>query len=289
MDGAGHDIPQAEENSRPREVFLYDAHKGHFGYAWEDLMQGLARHRLVRTMVSTEFKARYKGTMLGAFWLTATAAVTVLGLGLIYSQVFQAEFRTYLPYVAIGMMVWGLINGFVTESITTFSGTATVFTQIKIPLSVFPLTLSGRLMTTFFYRALVVILILFIGSTPVSFWHIAASLAGVCMIAWTGFWISLLFGILGARFRDFGQFVNAFMTFAFFMTPVFWEASRLNHYSFVAHLNPLYHFLNIVRGPLVGSSDIGLSFAVAGAISLIVPLLGLGMFAKFRHRLAYWC
>jgi len=289
MDGSGHDAGRDETASRPQDVFVYDAHKGHLKYAWNDLMQALARHQLVRTMVQTDFKSRYKGTLLGAFWLTATAGVTVLGLGVIYAQVFQIDFRSYLPYVAIGMMVWGLINGFVTESLTTFSGTATVFTQIKIPMSVFPMTLTGRLMTTFFYRALVVIAILFIGNKMITPLQIGASLAGVAIIAWAGFWLAILFGILGARFRDFGQFVNAFMTFAFFMTPVFWDASRLTHYSFVAHFNPLYHFLNIVRGPLIGSADVGLSFIVAGVFSVLLPVLAFGMFAKFRHRLAYWC
>lgn len=289
MDGAGHEIEREETASRSKDVFEYDAHKGHYGYAWDDLRQGVARHRLVRTMVQTDFKSRYKGTLLGAFWLTATAGVTVLGLGVIYAQVFQIDFRTYLPYVAIGMMVWGLINGFVTESLTTFSGTATVFTQIKIPMSVFPMTLTGRLMTTFFYRALVVIAILFVGGQMIAPWQIAASLVGVAIIAWAGFWLAILFGILGARFKDFGQFVNAFMTFAFFMTPVFWDASRLGQYSFVAHYNPLYHFLNVVRGPLIGSNDIGLSFIVAGIFSILLPLAAFGMFAKFRHRLAYWC
>lgn len=289
MDGTDHEIELADIEASPQDVFEYDARDGHFRYAWNDLREALAKHRLVRTMVRTDFKARYKGTMLGAFWLTATAAVTVLGLGVIYSQVFQIDFRSYLPYVALGMMVWGLINGFVTESITTFSGTASVFTQIKIPMSVFPMTLTGRLMTTFFYRALVVILILFIGGKAIAPWQILASLAGVAMIAWAGFWTAILFGVLGARFKDFGQLVTAFMTFAFFMTPVFWDASRLSQYSFVAHYNPLYHFLNIVRGPLLGSADIGYSFIVAGSFSVILPMVAFGIFAKFRHRLAYWC
>lgn len=289
MDGTGHEIGQSESGLQPRDVFDYDAHQGHYQYAWNDLREGLAKHRLVRTMVSTSFKARYKGTMLGAFWLTATAAVTVLGLGVIYAQVFQVDFRSYLPYVAIGMMVWGLINGFLTESVSTFTGTASVFTQIKIPMSVFPLSLTGRLMTAFFYRALVVILILFVGGKAIAPWQVLASLAGVALITWVGFWTALLFGILGARFRDFGQLINAFMTFAFFMTPVFWDASRLSQYAFVAHYNPLYHFLNIVRGPLLGATDIGISFLVAAVFSVIMPVAAFGMFAKFRHRLAYWC
>ncbi|MEZ5997560.1 MAG: ABC transporter permease [Hyphomonas sp.] len=289
MDGTGHEIEQVTAKLRRQDVFEYSASKGHIGYALDDLFAGLARYRLVNTMVRTDFKARYKGTLLGAFWLTATAGVTVLGLGLVYSQVFGVDLHAYLPYVALGMMVWGLINGFVTESVTTFSGTAGVFTQIKIPMSVFPMTLTGRLMTTFFYRALVVIAILIIGGEPVAPWQVWYAFGGLAIIAWVGFWTAMLFGILGARFRDFGQLVNAFMTFSFFMTPVFWQASRLGRYAFVAHYNPFYHFLNIVRGPLVNGGDLRLSFMVTGIFAAVLPVVAFGLFARFRHRLAYWC
>ena len=289
MDGSNPDFAQIQEQPNPSPVFEYDAHRNHFKYAWNDLKTGLARYRLVLTMVNTEFKSRYKGTLLGAFWLTATAAVTVIGLGVIYSKVFQIDFQSYLPYVAIGMMVWGLIAGFVNDSVNTFSGSASVFTQINIPMSVFPMRLTGRLMLTFFYRALVVVAILVFFRGEVSVWQIGASLLGLVMTAWVGFWIALLFGILGARFRDFGQFIGAFMTFAFFMTPVFWEASRLGSYNFVVDFNPLYHFLNIVRGPLIGGAGLPLSFAVAAGLCVVVPAIALASFARFRHRLAYWC
>ena len=115
------------------------------------------------------------------------------------------------------------------------------------------------------------------------------ALAGVAITIWTGFWLSILFGVLGARFRDFGQFIGAFMTFAFFLTPVFWESSRLGQYAYVAEFNPFFHFLNIIRGPLLGLPGVGQSFVVVLCFALIVPLLAFGMFAKFRHRLPYWC
>lgn len=288
MDGSSH-TPQMTDPEQDLEVFVYDAHRNHAHYAWGDLRSMVSQFRLVLTMVSTEFKSRYRGTLLGAFWLTATAAVTVLGLGLIYSQVFQTDFRTYLPYVALGMMVWALVSGFITESVTVFSGAATVFTQMKIPMSVFPACLTGRLMLAFFYRSLVIILILFVGNEVIGLAQILLALTGILIIAWVGFWVSMIFGILGARFKDFGQLMNAVMTFAFFMTPVFWESNRLGQYSFVAQYNPLYHFLNVVRGPLINHEGQALSFMVTGGFALLTPVLAFLLFSKFRHRLPYWC
>lgn len=295
MDGSSHSIDSELEIdaalTRPARgrVFEYDAHKNHATYAWNDLKRAFARRKLVATMVKGDFAARYRGTALGAFWLTATAALTVLGLGLIYAQVFQTDFKTYLPYVAIGIMVWGLISSFMNDGVGTFVVASSVFKQIQIPYSVFPMRLTGRLLMTFFYRALVAVgILVFVGRT-MPFWQAGAAILGVVIIAWVGFWTTLLFGILGARFKDFGQIMGAVMTFAFFVTPVFWESSRLGDFQFVATLNPLYHFLNVVRGSLLSAPDLGLSFLVAGGFAIAMPLAAFAMFAKFRHRLPYWC
>ncbi|MEL7444451.1 MAG: ABC transporter permease [Pseudomonadota bacterium] len=271
------------------DVFVYDAHQNHTQYAFDDIRDAFRRWRLVQTMVRTEFNTRYKGTVLGAFWLTATATLTVLGLGVIYAQVFQTDFQTYLPYVGIGLITWGFISGFVNESVSVYVSSVSVFSQIRMPLSIFPMRLTGRLTLTFFYRSLVIVgIMIFVAAARPPLQYVLA-LAGLAIVIWTGFWISILFGVIGARYRDFGQFIGAFMTFAFFLTPVFWDSERLGPYAYVAQFNPFFHFLNIVRGPLLGLPDIGVSFAVALVIALIAPLAAFGVFARFRHRLAYWC
>ncbi len=282
-------IDMRSRRSMDDDVFVYSAHRDHTQYALNDLKDALSRWRLVRTMVRTEFNTRYKGTALGAFWLTATATLTVLGLGVIYAQVFQSDFTTYLPYVGIGLITWGFISGFVNESVSVYVSSVSVFSQIRIPLSIFPMRLTGRLIQTFFYRSLVIlgILIFVVPAKPPL--QYAVALAGVVIVTWTGFWISILFGIIGARYRDFGQFIGAFMTFAFFLTPVFWDSQRLGPYAYVAEFNPFFHFLNIIRGPLLDLPDVGLSFAVTLVIALITPVAAFAMFAKFRHRLPYWC
>ena len=280
---------QTSVRSAGDDVFEYSAHQDHTRYAINDLKDALTRWRLVRTMVRTEFNTRYKGTALGAFWLTATATLTVLGLGVIYAQVFQTDFQTYLPYVGIGLITWGFISGFINESVSVYISSVSVFSQIRMPLSIFPMRLTGRLVQTFFYRSLVIIGILVFVTPARPLMSYLLALTGVAIIIWTGFWVSLLFGIIGARYRDFGQFVGALMTFAFFLTPVFWDAQRLGPYAYVAEFNPFFHFLNIVRGPLLGLPDVGLSFLITLIISVASPITAFAMFAKFRHRLPYWC
>ena len=277
-----------QTNTSETTVYVYDAHRGHLSYAIADLRSALEQWRLVRTMVLTEFHNRYKGTLLGAFWLTATSAISMLGLGVVYSQVFQSAFEEYLPYVSIGLIVWALISGFLNAGPTVFIWASTTFSQIRMPLSIFPLRLTGDILLSFFYRSLVVIAIMFFLVPPRPIEQYILALIGVAMLSWIGYWTAVFLGVIGTRFRDFSQLIGAFVTFSFFLTPIFWESSRLGEHAYIANFNPFYHFLNVVRGPLLAQPSVGLSFAVTAVFCLIVPVLGFALFSKFKHRIPYW-
>ena len=232
--------------------------------------------------------ARYKGTLLGVFWLTATALLTVLGLGLVYSQVFQTSFESYLPYVATGMIVWGLIASLLSEGTGVFSNAHGVFSQVRLPLSIFAYTLIGRAMYAFFFRGLVILPLLLIKGDTVSMAAAGESIGGLLLVFWIGLWTVFPLGLLGARYKDTSQVVAAFVTFAFFLTPIFWQAERLGEYSFLIDFNPLYHFVNVVRGPLLGLENVLLSFIVTIGFAVIMPVIALMSFAAHYRRLPYW-
>lgn len=256
--------------------------------ALADVMGGLLRMRLIITMITTEFANRYKGTLLGMFWITATALVTVLGLGIVYSQVFATDFRLYLPYVAIGMMVWGLISSVLSESTGVFANASGIYSQMRVPKSLFIYNLIGRNAYAFFFRGLVIVPLLVVRGMPIGTSAAFEALAGLFLLFWIGFWISIPLGLLGARYRDTSQFVSAFVTFAFFLTPVFWYGSRLGEYSYIVDFNPLYHFINVVRGPLLEEPEVATSFLVTGAVAIVLPPVAILTLARNLRRMAYW-
>ncbi|WP_439619577.1 ABC transporter permease [Hyphomonas sp.] len=278
-----------DESTAPETPsFEYTAGQGGLREGLDDIRDGLSRTRLITTMVGNDFSSRYKGTLLGAFWLTATALMTVLGLGLIYSQVFQTDFKSYLPFVALGMMIWGVISSIITEGTGVFSNARGVFTQMRVPLSLFAFTLIGRAIVTFFFRGIVIVPLLFIKGDAISFVSVLEAVAGLALLFWIGLWAAFPLGMLGARFRDTSQFTSAFVTFAFFVTPVFWQADRLGAYSYLIDFNPLFHFINVVRGPLLSEPQVAMSFMVTAAFAVVMPMIALVCLAAFRRRLPYW-
>lgn len=269
-------------------VYEYVAGKNNTVAAVRDIVGGLARLRLILTMVGADFASRYKGTMLGVFWLTATALMTVLGLGLVYSQVFQTDFRTYLPYVAIGMLVWGIIAAMISEGTNVFSGAHSIYSQMRLPVSLFVYTLTGRSIYAFFFRSLVILPLLYVRGQPIGLDAACEAIGGLVMLFWIGAWSAFPLGLLGARYKDTVQIAAAFVTFAFFITPVFWQIDRLGEYSYIVDLNPFHHFINVVRGPILGLQDVKLSFMVTGGFAVALPIVAVLSLAANRHKMAYW-
>ena len=71
-------------------------------------------------------------------------------------------------------------------------------------------------------------------------------------------WVSFCFGILSTRYRDIGPLLGSLVQLLFFMTPIIWNAETLQQqgagrWSKIIELNPLLHYLDILRAPLLGA------------------------------------
>ena len=106
-----------------------------------------------------------------------------------------------------------------------------------------------------------------------------ASIIGLVILMANGFWLTMAFGIVGARYRDLSQITAAIMRIAFLATPVIWFAhgARGGSLGVFLILNPFYHFLDIVRAPLLGypieaTTWIAVLLITAGGFGLTIYL-----------------
>lgn len=119
-------------------------------------------------------------------------------------------------------------------------------------------------------------------------WGALWAIPGVITIIYTSVWVTLLLGFATARFRDLQHIVTTVMRFAFLMTPVLWVADELGARGRFANINPLTHFIAIVREPLLNGQVVMFHWWVVLAISLIGSLITFAVFARFRRDLIFW-
>jgi ABC-2 type transport system permease protein/lipopolysaccharide transport system permease protein len=119
-------------------------------------------------------------------------------------------------------------------------------------------------------------------------WPLLFVLPALALVLLNGFWIALLFGLLSARFRDIPMIIASIVQVMLFMTPIFWSADMLPGRTALLDGNPFYHFVTILRSPLLGQVPPLENWMAAIAITVVGWLLALLFYTAYRWRLAFW-
>jgi ABC-2 type transport system permease protein/lipopolysaccharide transport system permease protein len=123
----------------------------------------------------------------------------------------------------------------------------------------------------FTHQLLIIVAVFLIYRVPLH-WSALMSLPGLFVLIINGIWVTQLFGILGVRYRDLSEIFQAVMRIAFLATPIVWMPSpsgRGNIMTKIMAFNPFYHFLEIVRAPLLGQAVSPLSWAVVISFTVV--------------------
>lgn len=258
-----------------------------FRLALQDLKDGIGLIYVWPTLGWLEIKQRYRRSVLGPFWLTISTGLMLAFMGPLYGKMFGQPVAGYFAYLAISFVVWILVSGLINDSCTAFIQAEGYIKQTKLPLTVHVMRTVWKNFLIFAHNAVIVVLVLLF-VRPGLDWHLLLVPLAVLTIFVNGIWSGILLGLICARFRDIPPIVSSLVQVAFFLTPVFWTPDMLGRHQWAADLNPLFHFMEIVRRPLMGQDPSLLSWGVVLAITVAGFVLMLALFQRFRARIAYW-
>jgi ABC-type polysaccharide/polyol phosphate export permease len=255
--------------------------------AYADLLEGLDKSWLWMALAAQDIKLRYRGSILGPFWLTVSTAVMIGAMGLLYAKLLHTAVTTYLPFLTIGLVTWQFISTLINEGCTTFLAVQGVIQQVRLPFSLHAYRLVYRNLLVFAHNLIVVPLVFAI-FPPALDWRVVWVLPALALLLVNGVWVSLLLGMVSARFRDVPPIIGSFLQVVFFVTPIFWAPDMLGAWQPMAELSPLFAAIDLMRAPLLGAAPAPHSWPVM----LVVTALGAGgtflLFARFRGRIAFW-
>lgn len=255
--------------------------------ACQDLVSGLRRSWMWAAMAVQDIKLRYRGSVIGPFWLTISNAVLIGAIGTIYPILFHADVLTYFPYLMVSLVAWQFISTMITEGCQTFISEQSIIRQVALPFSIHAYRLVYRNLLVLAHSCLVIPVGLLIFPTPIDlgiFWLFPALL----VIALNGVWVAILFGMLSARYRDVPPIVASFVQVLFFVTPVFWSVRSLGGAQPWLGYNPLAAAIDVMRAPLLGTAPESESWPIVIAMTVIGCSATFALFARFRSRIAYW-
>jgi ABC-type polysaccharide/polyol phosphate export permease len=240
--------------------------------ALDDVRQGFARSDLWLLLGWNDIRQKFRRSLLGPFWLTISTAIMLVALGFVYAALFKMDLKQYFPFLAAGIVTWSLISSLVIEGCQTFIGVESMIKQIRLPFTVHAFRVVWRNMLVFFHNIVIVVVVVLI----------FAKLPGLIPL------LCLLVGLICTRYRDMPPMVASLVQLVFFVTPIIWHPSLLAGRQRIVNFNPFYHFIELLRAPMLDTVPTVTTWAAVLGITLGGWVATVLVFWRYRRRIAYW-
>jgi lipopolysaccharide transport system permease protein len=255
--------------------------------AWRDVRDGLSQWRLVWTLAWLDIRLRYRGSLLGPFWLTISTGAMVLAMGGLYALLFRLEVRDYIPFLALSLVLWNYLGTLVSDSCIAFTTNEGLIRSVRMPFTLYAARIVVRNVVVLAHNALVVVAVFtFLWTWPGATALLALPGLGLWLVSSLA--LALLLGAICARLHDIPPIVGSIMQMAFFVSAVIWKPDQLREYEWMMAFNPFFSMLEIVRGPLMGTVPSPLIVACALGYTTLLLAVTWFVFARVRGRIAFW-
>jgi ABC-type polysaccharide/polyol phosphate export permease len=255
--------------------------------ALEDVSQAALSWRLWHALAWTDVKRQFHPSRLGALWLPILTSVHIAVLTFIFSHINQVEAGSFALYVGTGFITWQYMSDILLEGAGLFRQAEPAIRNSIQPRSLFVFRLVQRHAIRLALNALVIV------GSCVLFWHAPGLealflLASVLILLAAGPGIGLLVALIGLRYPDVRLMITLLVRISLFATPIFWLPERLGAYAGFVQFNPFYHFIQLVRQPLLGHLPAASDVGVALAITALAWLAAMALYRAWLPKLIFW-
>ena len=249
--------------------------------------QSVASYNLWLTLAWMDVKLRYKRSGLGPFWITLSMAIFCITLGVVYSKLFKTDISEYLPFLSVGFVVWNFISILLNEAPEVFVANASYIKDMKVNFFNIIFRAVSKNTIIFLHNAVIIIgIYLYFGINPGS--SVFFAVPGIALVIANLWFMTALIGLLGTRYRDITPINQSIIQIAFFITPIIWFPRLVSNDSWIIAINPFAYFLEITRGPLLGTTPSLLAWIVCSCMLAILAIITLLMYQIKARKLAFW-
>ena len=260
-------------------------------------LRELVRYReLVRNLVTSELKARYKNSVLGFVW----SLLNPLGMMLVFTVVFGVlrpnhQVEKYPLFLLCGLLPWNFFSNGVMGIINSVVGNANLVKKVHFPREVLPIASVLAQLVNFLLAFIVLFVALLIFRAQFSPWLWLLPFVILIQTCFT-LGIALILSTLNVFYRDVLMVMDVIMLAWFFLTPVFYDVDQwpktgtllgypvdVQRWAYI--LNPMASLINVYRDLLYKGYRTNLDFFLRTTITaLIVLALGYWFFTRYSDR-----
>ncbi|MBI9034838.1 MAG: ABC transporter permease [Bacteroidales bacterium] len=246
--------------------------------------------RLIYELTKREIFDRYTGQVFGAVW----SLIHPLLLTFIYIFVFGFVFKArvgdslsmpldYTSYMLSGFIPWIVFSEVIGKSSTVITTNANIVKQVVFPIEVLPIK---NVLASFITQGvfLIIFLIYVLATNHTLAWTYLLIPILFLLQTITLIGLSYLFSAIGVYFRDIKDFVQIFLSVAFFILPILYLPESIpSAVRPILYFNPISYMIWCYQDTLYfGSFMHPWAWFVFGFGSVFIFVLGYRVFRKLK-------
>ncbi|MEM7662709.1 MAG: ABC transporter permease [Pseudomonadota bacterium] len=256
--------------------------------AFSDVSNALRQPNIWFVLGVQDYRFQFGRTAAGLLWAFIQPALWITAIGFFFAPFMGNDSGAYIIHVAFGLAMFTFMSGAISEYGLCFMTHKTIIQNFSLPMFIHVLRDATRntcRLATELTVAFAAVIFLRHSLEPVAL--LAVFGLAVNIIAAVA--ISLGVSMLTVRWRDIQFAIRAVMRLMFFMTPILWSVDQTSGArATVANINPLTHFIEIVRQPILGEVPTMLSYGVTSSVTLAAIIGSYVVFGLRKNNIALW-
>ena len=253
----------------------------------DELKEGFTSHERWLYMAIQDIKLRYRRSIIGPWWVTISTGVMVMMLGFLWSHIFGSDLEKYLPFFAVGFVLWGWMSGQILDAASGLFQFGGAIKQMRLPFPIFTLRLNVRQLIILAHNTIIIVLVLLLIGKGLS-WINLIAIPSLILIQLNLTLLSIVVTIFCTRYQDMTQVVNVSTQIVFFFTPILWQVETLKNRTYLAEMNPVFHWIEMIRAPLLGHLPSVSNYLWSFTSLVVLSLIATYYLGRYRSRIAYW-
>lgn len=217
--------------------------------------------RLIWKLAKSDFKKRYAGSYMGAFWALVQPVVTVAMYYVVFEVIFQSRKELaaggvdvpYVLFLTSGLVPWFYFSEALTSAMTALLEYNYLVKKVVFKISVLPIIkiIAATFIHAFFVSVALVIAC-FYGYYP-SLYTLQIFYYSACMFIFV-LAISYTTCSVVIFFRDLQSIVNIFLQVGMWATPILWNINNFDEkVQMFVKINPLVYIVEGYRSAIYGN------------------------------------
>lgn len=237
-----------------------------------------------------ELVTKYRRSRLGLFWVFLPPFLYAFVVGGFFARLQGYSPAVFVPHMAIGFVLFRFVTVILNESTTTCSQHAAFILDGRVRLTDYMLRVVAKAAFYLVFATPVVVIALLI-SPSFNPWGLLTLVPALLAILLNVCWMSAVVAIIGSRLTDIHELMGSVMMFGFLFTPIIWTAEQVPAGTFrgsVARANPLFHFVELVRAPILGTSTEPFSIAYVLVMLVVGWLIAMYVYRRYARYVPVW-